>query len=171
MKREIAYFGAGCFWGVQHTFSLMLGVLKSESGYMGGYTENPTYHDVCTDTTGHAEVVRVEFDTERVSYEELLDVFWHCHDPTQGQRQGPDIGSQYRSIILYTSPEQKKAAEVSQKEYQNELRRAGRGTIMTEIVPAGIFSVAEEYHQEYVMKHGGDVCHYNVPQLKKKDKK
>jgi peptide-methionine (S)-S-oxide reductase len=158
MKKEVAYFGAGCFWGVQHTFSLIEGVLESEVGYMGGNKERPSYKEVCMGTTGHAEVVRVVFDADRVSYRELLAVFWACHDPTQRNQQGPDIGSQYRSIILYTSEKQKGEAKLSRALQQKKLGAPKK--IATEIVEAGEFYRAEEYHQAYVAKNGSGACHF-----------
>lgn len=147
---EKATFGAGCFWGVEASFSKIKGVVSTEAGYAGGWTENPTYEDVCTGNTGHAEVVRVEFDPEVVSYEKLLDLFWSIHDPTTLNRQGPDVGTQYRSVIFYHTPEQEKVARKS----RDRVERRGSFTdpIVTEIVPARNFYRAEEYHQKYFEK-------------------
>ncbi len=151
-----ASFAAGCFWGVEATFRQIEGVLSTAVGYEGGRTENPTYEQVCTDTTGHAETVEVEFDPSRVSYERLLDVFWDNHDPTQLNRQGPDVGEQYRSVIFFHTPEQQ-AAAIASKE-----RRAASGQykrpIATEITPASKFYRAEEYHQQYLEKRGLAHC-------------
>ena len=154
---EIATFGAGCFWGVEAAFRRVPGVLDAVSGYAGGHTENPSYRDVCTDRTGHAEVVQVTFDPVKVSYEQLLDVFWKIHDPTQVNRQGPDFGTQYRTAIFYHSPEQEAAARKSKQalEASGTLRRP----IATEITPAGPFWRAEEYHQRYLEKRGAESCH------------
>jgi len=154
---EKAMFGAGCFWGVEATFREVEGVVGTAVGYSGGTLENPTYEDVCGDKTGHAEVVLVTFDPSVISYDQLLDVFWKCHDPTQVMRQGPDVGSQYRSAIFTFTPEQKAAAEAS----KNRLDESGRVSkpVATEITPASTFWRAEEYHQRYVEKHGGAACH------------
>ncbi len=151
-----ATFAAGCFWGVEAAFRQIEGVTATEVGYTGGTTEEPTYQQVCSDTTGHAEAVRVEFDPERVSYERLLDVFWENHDPTTLNRQGPDVGTQYRSVIFYHSPEQRDAAEASKLRLQEEGRF--RRPIVTEIVPATTFNRAEEYHQQYLEKRGLSSC-------------
>ncbi len=147
---EIAEFAMGCFWGAEKTFWKTKGVISTAVGYEGGYTPNPTYEEVCSGRTGHAEAVRVVFDPKVVSYSELLKVFWESHDPTQGMRQGNDIGSQYRSAIFYRSPEQKAAAEASLAAYQRQLTQAGYGTISTEIVQAPEFYFAEGYHQQYL---------------------
>jgi peptide-methionine (S)-S-oxide reductase len=154
---ETATFAAGCFWGVEEIFRKTKGVKDAEVGYTGGYTENPTYEDVCTDKTGHAEAVRIKYDPKEVSYRELLKVFFENHDPTTPNRQGPDVGSQYRSAIFYHTLEQKEAAE----KYRADLDKSGRfqNKIVTEIVPAGSFYRAEEYHQQYFAKHGGGTCH------------
>jgi peptide-methionine (S)-S-oxide reductase len=149
-----ATFGAGCFWGVEAEFRNVSGVIATAVGYSGGRTERPTYQDVCSHTTGHAEVVEVEFDPERVSYDELLDVFWSVHDPTQLNRQGPDVGDQYRSVIYFHSPEQEAAATASRERAQ---ARFGR-PIVTEIAPASSFWRAEEYHQRYLEKRGLATC-------------
>jgi peptide-methionine (S)-S-oxide reductase len=147
---QIAEFAMGCFWGAEKTFWKTKGVISTAVGYEGGYTPNPTYEEVCSGRTGHAEAVRVVFDPKVVSYSELLKVFWESHDPTQGMRQGNDIGSQYRSAIFYRSPEQKAAAEASLASYQRQLTQAGYGTITTEIVQAPEFYFAEGYHQQYL---------------------
>lgn len=147
---EKATFGAGCFWGIEEAFRQVKGVVATRVGYMGGRMENPTYHDVCTGRTGHAEVVEVEYDPSQVSYEELLQVFWDNHDPTQLNRQGPDVGAQYRSAIFVHTPEQETAARASKE----KLQRSGRYNrpIVTEITPASEFWMAEEYHQQYLAK-------------------
>lgn len=150
---EKAVFAAGCFWGVEAKFTKVPGVISTTAGYTGGRTSSPTYRDVCTDTTGHAEAVLVEYDPSRVTYEELLDVFWEMHDPTTSNRQGPDVGSQYRSAIFYTSPEQRDAAATS-KEHLEVTRRYGERKIVTEIVPLDRFFPAEDYHQKYYEKRG-----------------
>jgi peptide-methionine (S)-S-oxide reductase len=153
---ELATFAAGCFWGVEDAFMQQPGVLTTVVGYTGGHTENPTYQQVCTDTTGHAEAVLVEFDPAQISYETLLDLFWRLHDPTTLNRQGPDIGSQYRSAIYYHSPRQQAAALASRE----TLEKSGRFTrpVITEITAASHFYPAEEYHQKYNQKHGRH-CH------------
>jgi len=154
---EIATFGAGCFWGIEANFRRVPGVLDAVSGYSGGHMENPSYKDVCTDETGHAEVVQVTFDPAKVSYEKLLDTFWQMHDPTQMNRQGPDYGSQYRSAIFVHSPEQ----EATAKKSKAALDASGkfRRPIATEITAAGTFYRAEEYHQRYLEKRGATSCH------------
>lgn len=152
-----ATFAAGCFWGVEAAFRQIPGVTATAVGYSGGATPSPTYEEVCTDRTGHAEVVQVEFDPQKISYEQLLDVFWSNHNPTTVNRQGPDIGSQYRSAIYYHTPEQQAAAEAS-KERQNASGRFGR-PIVTEITPASTFHRAEEFHQQYLEKRGQASCH------------
>ena len=152
-----ATFGAGCFWGVEEDFRKIPGVLQTAVGYSGGKTDNPTYEDVCSDETGHAEVVEVEYDPEKVSYDRLLDVFWNGHNPTQLNRQGPDVGTQYRSAIFFHTPEQEAAAKTSKE----KLEKSGRfpRPIVTEITPASRFWRAEEYHQRYFEKRGGGSCH------------
>ena len=155
---EIAEFALGCFWGQERAFWQTDGVVTTAVGYAGGYTPNPSYEEVCTGRTGHAEAVRVVFDPERVSYRELLKVFWESHDPTQGMRQGNDIGTQYRSMIFVRSGEQRKEAEESRQAYQEVLDRAGYGDITTEIVDAGEFYFAEDYHQQYLYKVPGGYC-------------
>ena len=154
---EIATFGAGCFWGVEAAFRRVPGVVDAVSGYSGGHAENPTYKEVCTDRTGHAEVVQVTFDPARVSYEQLLEVFWKMHDPTQVNRQGPDFGKQYRTAIFYHTPEQQALALKSKQalEASGKLQRP----VATEITPAGTFWRAEEYHQRYLEKKGQESCH------------
>lgn len=154
---EKATFGAGCFWGIEAAFRQVPGVVDAAVGYMGGTLENPTYQDVCTDTTGHAEVVQVTFDPAQVSYQQLLDLFWEIHDPTTPNRQGPDVGKQYRSAIFFHSTEQEAAARAS-KEKQHASARF-RGPIVTEIIPAPTFYRAEEYHQRYFEKQGIAACH------------
>ncbi len=157
---ETAMFGAGCFWGVEAAFRRVEGVVETAVGYSGGHTENPTYREVCSGETGHAEVVQVKFDPEKVAYEALLDVFWKNHDPTQLYRQGPDVGYQYRSVIFYRSPEQEKAA----RESKRALEKSGKygRPIVTEIEPARTFWRAEEYHQQYLEKRGAATCHIGL---------
>ncbi len=152
-----ATFGAGCFWGVEEEFRKVPGVRNTAVGYSGGSLQHPTYEDVCSDATGHAEVVEVDYDPEKVSYDRLLDVFWNGHNPTQLNRQGPDVGSQYRSVIFFHSPEQKAAAQASKE----GLEKSGRfpRPIVTKIEPAEPFWRAEEYHQRYFEKRGGGSCH------------
>ncbi|TMD69149.1 MAG: peptide-methionine (S)-S-oxide reductase MsrA [Chloroflexi bacterium] len=154
-----ATFGAGCFWGVEAEFrQLPKGVVSTAVGYEGGTMKNPTYRDVCTDRTGHAEAVEVEYNPEEISYEELLEVFWENHDPTTLNRQGPDVGKQYRSVIFYHTPEQQAAALASKE----KLEKSGkyRRPIVTEIVPATTFYRAEEYHQQYLEKRGLSSCKF-----------
>jgi peptide-methionine (S)-S-oxide reductase len=153
---EKATFGAGCFWGVEAAFRQVKGITSTAVGYMGGTLKNPSYEDVCTDKTGHAEVVQVEFDPSQVPYEELLRVFWENHDPTTLNRQGPDVGRQYRSVIFFHTPEQKTAAEASKAALGSSGRF--RRPIVTEIVPATDFWRAEEYHQQYLEKRGLAHC-------------
>lgn len=152
-----AMFAAGCFWGVEHTFRQLDGVLEAISGYSGGRTVDPSYRQVCTGTTGHAETVLVEFDPARVSYEQLLAAFWQMHDPTQLNRQGPDHGTQYRSAIFVADGDQRAAAEASRAAEDASGRHAR--PIVTEITDAGPFYRAEEYHQRYFEKHGIQGCH------------
>ena len=154
---EFATFGAGCFWGVEADFRQVHGVLATAVGYEGGTKLNPTYEDVCSHTTGHAEVVRVEFDPSKVSYDDLLKVFWENHDPTQVNRQGPDFGDQYRTVIFYHSPEQKAAAEASKAALEASGKH--RKPIATQIVPTETFYIAEDYHQQYLEKRGKRSCH------------
>jgi peptide-methionine (S)-S-oxide reductase len=155
---EVAEFALGCFWGAEKQFWRTPGVVSTSVGYEGGYTPNPTYEEVCTGRTGHAEAVRVVFDPAKVSYETLLRVFWESHDPTQGMRQGNDLGSQYRSAIFTTSPAQQAAAEASRDAYQEKLAEAGYGKITTEVVPAAEFYFAEDYHQQYLHKVPNGYC-------------
>ena len=156
---EVATFGAGCFWGVEAAFRQLPGVIDAVSGYMGGTKENPTYQDVCSDRTGHAEVVQVTYDPQQVSYRELLDLFWRMHDPTTLNRQGPDVGTQYRSAIFYHSAEQQKEASASKAAL--EASGTYKRPIVTAIEPAKSFWRAEEYHQRYNEKHGVS-CHITV---------
>jgi peptide-methionine (S)-S-oxide reductase len=147
---QVAEFALGCFWGAEKMFWQTPGVVSTSVGYEGGFTPNPTYEEVCTGRTGHAEAVRVVFDPAKVSYAELLRRFWESHDPTQGMRQGNDLGTQYRSVIFYHSPEQRAQAEESAAAYQKRLTEAGYGEVTTEIAPAGEFYFAEDYHQQYL---------------------
>jgi peptide-methionine (S)-S-oxide reductase len=156
MSTEIATFGAGCFWGVEETFRKLKGVTSTKVGYAGGTKDNPTYEDVCADETGHAEVVEVEFDPSKISYDELLDAFWSNHNPTTLNRQGPDVGTQYRSVIFYHSPEQKTAAEASKEKIGQSGRF--RRPIVTQIKPAPKFWRAEQNHQRYLEKRGQSHC-------------
>jgi peptide-methionine (S)-S-oxide reductase len=153
-----AMFGMGCFWGVERKFWQTPGVWLTMAGYAGGYTPNPTYQETCTQKTGHNEVVRVIFDPEVISYEGLLKLFWEGHDPTQGMRQGNDIGSTYRSGIYTYTPAQEAAARASKAAYQAALSTAGKGEITTEILPAPTFYFAEDYHQQYLAKNPGGYC-------------
>ncbi len=155
---ETAVFGMGCFWGVERVFWQLPGVWVTSAGYAGGFTPNPTYEEVCSGRTGHAEVVQVVFNPGEISYGELLKAFWENHDPTQGMRQGNDTGTQYRSMILYLNDEQRAEAEASRDAYQQALTAAGRGAITTEIVPAGPYYFAEDYHQGYLAKNPGGYC-------------
>ena len=153
---EKATFAAGCFWGVEEEFRHLKGVTSTTVGYTGGSLANPSYRDVCTDTTGHAEAVQIEFDPAQISYEQLLDAFWSLHDPTTFNRQGPDIGTQYRSAIFYHSPAQEQAARASKARLESSGKF--RRPIVTEIVPAVPFYPAEEYHQKYLAKRGIASC-------------
>jgi len=155
---EQAVFGLGCFWGAERAFWETPGVYTTAVGYSGGYTPNPTYEETCTGRTGHAEVVLVVFDPAVVSYEDLLKVFWEAHDPTQGMRQGNDVGTTYRSAVYTTSDAQLAAAEASRDRYQDALRASGHGAITTEIVPLGPFYYAEPYHQQYLAKNPDGYC-------------
>ncbi|NEP16410.1 MAG: peptide-methionine (S)-S-oxide reductase MsrA [Leptolyngbya sp. SIO4C1] len=155
---ETAIFGMGCFWGAERRFWQQPGVYSTAVGYAGGHTPNPTYREVCSGMTGHNEVVLVVYDPEQISYEALLKVFWESHDPTQGMRQGNDVGTQYRSGIYATSAAQKEAAEASRETYQAALNEAGYGKITTEILPAPEFYYAEDYHQQYLAKNPGGYC-------------
>ncbi len=156
-KTEMATFAAGCFWGVEHILKGIDGVLETTVGYTGGHTENPTYREVCTGTTGHAEAVQVSYNPEKVSYQELLSYFWRLHNPTTKNRQGVDVGSQYRSAVFYHTEEQRKAAELSKRDF--DASKVFKERAVTEIVPAKTFYKAEEYHQDYFTKNGGHVCH------------
>jgi peptide-methionine (S)-S-oxide reductase len=149
-----ATFGAGCFWGVEAAFRQLEGVTKTEVGYEGGTLDNPTYEDVCSHTTGHAEVVQVTYDPERISYEQLLDTFWAKHDPTQLNRQGYDVGDQYRSVIFFHDEDQQEAAVRSKAEEQTRHTHP----VVTQLAPAGTFYVAEDYHQQYLEKRGRSSC-------------
>ncbi len=155
-KMQTAIFAAGCFWGVEAAFRQVDGVISTRVGYTGGNVENPAYQDVCTGQTGHAEAVEIKFDPTRVTYDELLAVFWECHDPTTLNRQGPDFGTQYRSVVFYIDNSQKEAAENSMKmmETGNKYNRP----IVTEIIEAGPFYEAEQYHQQYLEKQGKSSC-------------
>jgi len=155
---EMAQFGMGCFWGAEKAFWYLDGVWTTAVGYAGGYTPNPTYREVCTGRTGHNEVVRVVFDPKKISYQELLRVFWEGHDPTQGMRQGADEGTQYRSGVYAATAEQKARAEASRDQYQRALAEAGHGAITTEIVEAPEFYFAEDYHQQYLAKNPDGYC-------------
>ena len=152
MTMEKAIFGAGCFWGVETAFRAVKGVSEAICGYANGHSKNPTYQDVCTGNTGHAEVVQVEYDSSQVTFDTLLNVFWDSHNPTTRNRQGPDIGTQYRSAIFFFTPEQEAAAKVSKEKMQQSGR--WRDPIVTEIAPAAEFYCAEEYHQRYFEKRG-----------------
>jgi peptide-methionine (S)-S-oxide reductase len=153
-----AVFGMGCFWGAERKFWQTDGVWSTAVGYAGGYTPNPTYEEVCSGRTGHAEVVLVVYDPSKVSYEQLLKVFWESHDPTQGMRQGNDVGTQYRSAIYYADDAQREAAERSRKAFQDVLSGSRYGEITTEIAPVGPFYYAEGYHQQYLSKNPGGYC-------------
>jgi peptide-methionine (S)-S-oxide reductase len=155
---ETAYFALGCFWGAERRFWEVDGVYTTAAGYQGGYTPNPTYEEVCSAKTGHAEVVKVVFDPSKVSYDDLLRVFWESHDPTQGMRQGNDIGTQYRSAVYVTSDAQKQAAIAARDAFQPVLSEAGYGDITTEITTAGEFFYAEDYHQQYLAKNPNGYC-------------
>ena len=155
-KTETATFAAGCFWGVEAAFAEIDGVEETAVGYTGGHTESPTYKQVCYENTGHAEAVEVKFDPAQVTYEHLLDAFWELHYPTTLNRQGPDVGSQYRSAVFFHTPEQERAAQETKSRAQAKLRRP----IVTEITLASEFYRAEEYHQKYFLKNGGAACHF-----------
>jgi peptide-methionine (S)-S-oxide reductase len=155
---QMATFAAGCFWGVEEAFTKTKGVKSTRVGYIGGNLPNPTYEDVCTDRTGHAEALQVKYDPKEISYEELLDLFWSIHNPTTKNRQGPDIGSQYRSIIFYHTPEQERIAKKSKQELDDSNKFQNK--IVTEIEPASTFYPAEDYHQKYYQKIGGGSCYH-----------
>lgn len=154
LNAELATFAAGCFWSVEEAFRLINGIISTSVGYTGGSIKNPTYKQVCAGKTGHAEAVEVTFDRQKISYTQLLDTFWHCHDPTTLNRQGPDEGHQYRSAIFYHSPEQQKLALASKEKQQKKFNQK----IVTEIVAASAFYPAEEYHQQYLAKRGMKTC-------------
>ena len=158
-KLQLATFAAGCFWGVEEAFREIKGVKSTMVGYTGGWFNNPTYRDVCTSKTGHAEAIQVQFDPNEVSYEDLLGVFWSIHNPTTKNRQGPDVGSQYRSMIAYHTPEQELAAKKSKEDLESSGKLDGR-RIVTEIVTASPFYKAEQYHQKYYQRRGGSGSYY-----------
>jgi peptide-methionine (S)-S-oxide reductase len=153
-----ALFGMGCFWGAERLFWKLPGVVSTSVGYAGGHTPNPTYREVCSGGTGHAEVVQVVFDPARITYADLLKTFWESHDPTQGMRQGNDVGTQYRSAIYWHGEEQRRAAEASRANYERALAAAGHEAVTTEIAPAPPYYFAEEYHQQYLAKNPGGYC-------------
>jgi peptide-methionine (S)-S-oxide reductase len=167
--QAVAVFGLGCFWGEEQTFWQVPGVYSTSVGYAGGFTPNPTYEEVCSARTGHAEVVRVVFDTTKLSYTDLLKVFWENHNPTQGMRQGNDIGSQYRSVILTTTPEQQAEAEASKVVYQKAMSERGYGEITTAIEPLREYYFAEDYHQQYLHKNPGGYCPLHATGVKYAD--
>jgi peptide-methionine (S)-S-oxide reductase len=155
---QLAVFGMGCFWGAERKFWQVPGVISTQVGYAGGATRNPTYKEVCSGRTGHTEVVRVVFDPERVKYEDLLRVFWENHDPTQGMRQGNDVGTQYRSAVYTSDAEQERIAKASRDAYAVSLKTAGHGAVTTELAPSGPFYYAEDYHQQYLDKNPDGYC-------------
>ena len=155
---ELAVFGLGCFWGAEKLFWTLPGVISTAVGYAGGPTPNPTYREVCSGRTGHTEVVQVAFDPRQISYDDLLKTFWESHDPTQGMRQGNDVGTQYRSAIYWHGEGQRRAAEDSKRAYEAPLAAAGHGTVTTELAPAPPFYYAEDYHQQYLAKNPGGYC-------------
>ena len=157
---QVAYFGLGCFWGAERLFWRLPGVYSTAAGYAGGYTPNPTYEETCTGRTGHTEAVQVVYDPSKISYEDLLKVFWENHDPTQGMRQGNDLGTQYRSAIYATTDAQLQAASASRDAFAPVVRATGRGDITTEIAPAGPFYYAEDYHQQYLHKNPYGYCNH-----------
>jgi peptide-methionine (S)-S-oxide reductase len=165
----VAVFGLGCFWGEEKTFWQLPGVWSTSVGYAGGMTQHPSYEEVCTGRTGHAEVVRVVFDPAKISYDDLLKVFWENHDPTQGMRQGNDIGSQYRSLILTTTDEQQTAAVASREAYQKAMTKAGYGDVTTSILPLQSYYYAEEYHQQYLHKNPYGYCPLHATGVKYTD--
>jgi peptide-methionine (S)-S-oxide reductase len=167
--QAVAVFGLGCFWGEEQTFWQVPGVYSTSVGYAGGFTPNPSYEEVCSARTGHAEVVRVVFDTTKVSYADLLKVFWENHNPTQGMRQGNDVGSQYRSVILTTTPEQQAQAEASKAVYQKAMSERGYGEITTAIEPLDEYYFAEDYHQQYLDKNPGGYCPLHATGVKYAD--
>ena len=155
---ELAVFGLGCFWGAEKLFWTLPGVISTAVGYAGGPTPNPTYREVCSGRTGHTEVVQVAFDPRQISYDDLLKTFWESHDPTQGMRQGNDVGTQYRSAIYWHGEGQRRAAEDSKRAYEAALAAAGHGTVTTELAPAPPFYYAEDYHQQYLAKNPDGYC-------------
>ena len=155
---EVAYFGMGCFWGAERVFWRLDGVITTAAGYQGGYTENPTYSEVCTGNTGHTEAVLVVYDPDRISYEQLLKAFWEEHDPTQYMGQGNDVGTQYRSALYWSTEDQAGIAKASRDMYQELITASGFGEITTEMEPAGPFFFAEEYHQQYLSKNPSGYC-------------
>ena len=155
---QVAVFGMGCFWGAERIFWQMPGVYSTSVGYAGGFTRNPTYEETCSGSTGHAEVVQVVYDPSKIQYEDLLKAFWENHDPTQGMRQGNDVGTQYRSAILYSTEAEREAAERSKAMFGERLREAGFGEITTEIAPLDEFYYAEDYHQQYLAKNPAGYC-------------
>ena len=155
---EMATFGMGCFWGAERVFWKLDGVNSTQVGYAGGYTPNPTYREVCSGKTGHTEVVRVVYDPDEISYDEILRVFWENHDPTQGMQQGADVGTQYRSAIYWHDESQRERARATRETYQDQLREAGHGDITTEIAEAEEFFYAEDYHQQYLDKNPNGYC-------------
>jgi len=157
-QMEQLVVGLGCFWGAERLFWQLDGVYTTAAGYAGGITPNPTYHEVCSGSTGHTEAVLVVFDPEKTSLDEVLKTFWEGHDPTQGMRQGNDVGTQYRSAVYYSNDAQKEAVETSRDRYQASLTAAGKGEITTEIAPAGAFYYAEDYHQQYLAKNPNGYC-------------
>jgi peptide-methionine (S)-S-oxide reductase len=161
MKQEKIYFGAGCFWGVEAEFRKLGGVISTRVGYMGGDIPNPTYEQVCKHETGHIETVEVVFDPGQITHNELLDLFWRMHDPTTLDRQGPDVGEQYKSVIFYTNGEQERAAAISKHKLEQSTEYKDK-KIVTEIIPAPEFYVAEDYHQKYLEKQGLASCHINL---------
>ncbi len=163
---EVAVIGLGCFWGEEQTFWQLPGVWSTSVGYAGGVTPNPTYEEVCSGRTGHAEVVRIIFDPKVLPYDDLLKEFWENHDPTQGMRQGNDRGSQYRSIILTTTDEQQAKAEASREHYQKQVSARGLGEITTSILPLGDYFYAEDYHQQYLVKNPGGYCPLHATGIK-----
>jgi len=167
--QAVAVLGLGCFWGEEQTFWQVPGVYSTSVGYAGGFTPNPSYEEVCSARTGHAEVVRVVFDTTKLSYADLLKVFWENHNPTQGMRQGNDIGSQYRSVILTTTPEQQAQAEASKVVYQKAMSERGYGEITTAIEPLREYYFAEDYHQQYLDKNPGGYCPLHATGVKYAD--
>lgn len=162
---EVVTFGMGCFWGAERVFWQLPGVFTTAAGYQGGFTENPTYEQVCSGRTGHAEVALVVYDPQKISLDTILKSFWEEHDPTQPNQQGNDVGTQYRSAVYWTNPDQRVVVEASRDAYDADLRAAGYGAVTTEIAPAGDFFYAEEYHQQYLAKNPGGYCNHGFCQL------